>query len=110
MRLTYSQPKIGMVLGVLMVISFTFLVIIIGLIYRRQGAVYYTHEKSDVLDGCLAAGGDDIEDLKSDLNKKTLLNHHQPQQPATITDDFITINPSIESFSTYTSFEPRLRY
>ncbi|XP_053211654.1 carboxypeptidase N subunit 2-like isoform X2 [Panonychus citri] len=152
MRLTYPQPKIGMVLGFLVVISLTFLIIIIALIYRRQGAVYYTNEKETAAHPCLAIPEDNTIDDNfiidcttdgSDCLKQQLTNQSDKMvtscSPAIILDrpnspiytsyhdtainnqhlnhhhhhHYITTinNPSnLSPYSTYTSFEPRLRY
>ncbi|XP_015789547.1 carboxypeptidase N subunit 2 isoform X2 [Tetranychus urticae] len=117
MRLTYPQPKIGMVLGVLVIISLTFLIIIIGLIYRRQGAVYYTNEKEpnhclthpeEAIDEAFIIDCTDESDLKKHFNDKIISLEGSPN----LKDNYISaISPStLSPYSTYTSFEPRLRY
>ena len=44
LRLTASEPQIGLILAVFIIISLVFVIIAVIVFYRKQGAVYYTHE------------------------------------------------------------------
>ena len=44
LRLTASEPQIGLILAIFIILSLVFLIIAIIVVYRKQGAVYYTHE------------------------------------------------------------------
>ena len=44
LRLTASEPQIGLILAVFIILSLIFVIIAVIVFYRKQGAVYYTHE------------------------------------------------------------------
>ena len=44
LRLTASEPQIGLILAIFIIISLVFVIIAVIVFYRKQGAVYYTHE------------------------------------------------------------------
>lgn len=45
LRLTASEPQVGLVLAFLIIISLIIVIIAVIVLYRKQGAVYYTHEE-----------------------------------------------------------------
>lgn len=44
LRLTASEPQIGLILAIFIILSLLFVIIAVIVVYRKQGAVYYTHE------------------------------------------------------------------
>ncbi|CAG2112726.1 unnamed protein product [Medioppia subpectinata] len=44
LRLTASEPQIGLILAIFIILSLLFVIIAVIVFYRKQGAVYYTHE------------------------------------------------------------------
>jgi Leucine-rich repeat (LRR) protein len=48
LRLTASEPQIGLILAFLIIISLIVVIIVVIVFYRKQGAVYYTHEDDRV--------------------------------------------------------------
>ncbi|RWS30535.1 Leucine-rich repeat-containing protein 15-like protein [Leptotrombidium deliense] len=44
LRVATSEPHVGLVLALLIIISLIIVIIVVVVMYRKQGAVYYTHE------------------------------------------------------------------
>ncbi|XP_054167625.1 insulin-like growth factor-binding protein complex acid labile subunit [Oppia nitens] len=50
LRLTASEPQIGLILAIFIIMSLVFIIIAVIVFYRKQGAVYYTHEDDLFID------------------------------------------------------------